>query len=146
MSRVAISALTARIVISTACVACLACAYAIPASAIAATSGGHVKTENEQALKKQIAADEIASASFRVKEHSLRLVLKDGQHVAVHLSGPPSAKLRAELDKSGAKVAKKTPPHKLRYIVAGIAVVVIVLVAGALLVWRRRRQAALDEY
>jgi ATP-dependent Zn protease len=147
MGPVTRSTFAVRIVVCAACVACLVCAYAIPAAgATSTTSGGHVTTENEQALKRQIAADEITSASFRIKEHSLRLVLKNGQHVAVHLSGPPSAKLRAELDKSGAKVSKKSPPHKRRYIVAGIAVVVLILVAGALVVWRRRRHAALDEY
>jgi hypothetical protein len=147
MSRVTTGALAAHIAVLIACGACLVCAYAIPAaSAIAATSAGSVTTESEQALKRQIAADEISSASFRIKEHALRLVLKDGQHVSVHLSGPPSAKLRAELDKSGAKVSKKSPPHKLRYVVLGIVVVVLILIAGALVLWRRRRHAALDEY
>lgn len=145
MDRVTTGALTSRIAVMAACVACLVCACAIP-PASAAASGGHVKQEGEQALKQQIAHGEIKSATFHIKTHALRLVLRDGQHVAVHLSGPPTAKLRAELQKSGAKVSKKSPPHKLRYIVGGALVVVIILVAVALLVLRRRRRAALDDH
>lgn len=127
------------------CVACLACALAA-CTITAASAGAHATSESEQTMRHQLAAGEIKSASFRAKTHSLHLVLKDGQHVSVHLSGPPTAKLRGELNKKGAKVAKKSPPHKLRYIVAGAAVVVLILIVGALLVWRRRRRAALDEY
>jgi ATP-dependent Zn protease len=145
-----IGLLRGRFRVWAACAACVACAISATAmiapAASAATSGGHATTEDEQALKRQIAAGEITSASFRIKNHSLRIVLKDGQHISVHLSGPPSSKLRAELKKSGAKVSKKSPPHKLRYIVIGAAVVVIILIVGALLIWRRRRRAALDEY
>jgi len=128
-----------------ACLACVACALAAGAFT-AASAGAHATAESEQTMRQQLAAGEIKSASFRAKNHSLHLVLKDGRHVSVHLSGPPTAKLRGELRKKGAKVAKKSPPHKLRYIVAGAAVVVLLLIIGALLVWRRRRRAALDEY
>jgi len=145
-----IGALGGRFRVWVVCAACaistISASAVTAASANAAKSGAGVTTETEQTLKRQIAAGEIKSASFRIKNHSLRLVLKDGKHVSVRLSGPPTSKLRAELKKSGAKVAKKSPPHKLRYIVAGAAVVVVVLAVGALLVWRRRRRAALDEY
>jgi len=146
MTRVTKGANARPLAVWAALLACAACALAPWAPSAAAAKGSeHAPTESEQAFKAQLAAGEIKSATFRVKDHALHLVLKDGRHELVHLSGPPSAKLRAELTKHGAAVSKKSPPHKLRYIVGGVVVAAIVIGVGVF-IWRRRRSAALDEY
>jgi len=131
----------ARLALWAACLACIGVVFAVTAE----TAGAAATTESEQAFHKQLAAGEIKSAQFRVKNKSLHLVLTDGRHVIVHLSTLPNKTLRAELKKHGVKVAKKSPPHKLRYILGGAAIVLLILIAVGLVFWFKRRRKR-DEY
>jgi hypothetical protein len=109
--------------------------------------------ESEQEWKSQLTSGQIASVIINKRAQSLRTTLKDGRYVLANYPKHQSPRIESELranhvpfsvlTKSAAeKLAKKTPVHhKLRYIVGGILVGIIVIVGGVLLVRRRGRVA-----
>jgi hypothetical protein len=115
----------------------------------------HYTKESTAEFEQQLSAGQIQTAVFNKKLRSIRLTLKNGDHVlATYLprhSAPLEAKLRAKhvsvsvLNEALAnKEAKEKPVHhKIRYIAGGVLLVVIIVV-GAVLLVNRRRQHQLD--
>jgi ATP-dependent Zn protease len=128
--------------------ACVASALGVFASgAVAAKKAPPpANTETLAVFEKQLEAGEIKSATVRSKSHSLHLNLSNGHHADLLYAPSEAKKLRAELKAHNVSVVKKSPGHKLRYIVGGIVIVVVVilLIAGFVLV--RRRRATADNY
>lgn len=133
----------------------LSCAAAMLLG-FAATASAEVKYqhESEQEWKSQLTSGQIASVIINKRAQSVRTTLKDGRHVIANYPKHESTRVEAELttnhvpftvlSKSQAEtLAKKAPVHhKLRYIVGGILLGIIVIVGGVLLF--RRRTRALD--
>lgn len=131
---------------------CVALALLTSAASAGAAEAVHYTKESMSEFERQLNAGEIQTAVFNKKIRSLRLTLKNGDHVLVHYpkrgSHPLEAKLTAKhasvsvLDEAAAnKEAREQPKHhKIRYIAGGVLLVVIVIVGGVLLVNRRRRR------
>jgi hypothetical protein len=128
-----------------------ALAIGLPASAWGAAEGTiSYEKESEAAFRQQLASRQIRSAVINKRLRSLRLTLKDGSHVKARYPAHREPKVARELKHAGAKVsvlsseqaqaeAKKVPRHhKIRYIVGGV-VIALVVVAGAIFLIRRRR-------
>jgi hypothetical protein len=142
------ASLTPRIA---ALIACIAFAAMLPVAAASAAEGSITYThESFQAYQKQLAAGEIKSAEINKKVRSVHIALKDGRYVlakyAAHEEPKVVAALEAKhvpvsvLSKTAAdKEAKKAVHHKLRYIVGGILVAVVIVVGAVLLIDRRRK-------
>jgi hypothetical protein len=121
------------------------------ASAGAAESVHYTKVSVAQ-FEGQLNAGQIQTAVFNKKIGSIRLTLKNGEHLLVHYGkhqGPPlEAKLKEKhvavtvLSPAAANKQVKEAPkhHKLRYIAGGIVLVVIIVVGAVLLVNRRRQR------
>jgi hypothetical protein len=119
-------------------------------AAAGASADIHYTKESLQEYAKQLAAGEVASATFNRKVRSIRLTMKDGRHLLVRYErrGFPAAEasLKARhvpvtvLAPSAAnkELREKPKHHKIRYIVGGVVIVVIVIVGLVLLVNRRR--------
>jgi hypothetical protein len=99
----------------------------------------------------QLSGGQIQAATLNKRVRSMRLTLKNGEHklVIYEKKGSPAliAKLQAKhipvtiLSKAEAeKEAKEKPKHhKIRYIVGGVLIAVIVIVGAVLLIRRGRR-------
>jgi ATP-dependent Zn protease len=144
MSRAKRMSLTIKLAVVLACVASALGVFA--AGAVAAKKAPPpANTETLAVFEKQLEAGEIKSATVRSKSHSLHLNLSNGHHADLLYAPSEAKKLRAELKAHNVSVVKKSPGHKLRYIVGGIVIVVVILlIAGFVLV--RRRRATVDNY
>jgi len=123
---------------------CLAVAVPI-AAAQGAVSYQH---ESEAEYTQQLAKGEIASATINKRLRTIRIRLKDGRHVLAKYPRHQEPRVLAELKAKGVKVSvlgkaqalaeeKKLPKkHKLRYIVGGV-LIAIVVVAGGVALYRR---------
>jgi hypothetical protein len=130
---------------------CLALALLTSAASAGAAEAVHYTKESLSEFERQLTAREIQTAVFNKKVRSIRLTLKNGDHVLVRYpkrgSHPLEAKLRAAhvsvsvLSEAAAnkELREKPKHHKIRYIAGGALLVVIVIVGGVLLVNRRRR-------
>jgi ATP-dependent Zn protease len=130
---------------------CLALALLTPAASAGAAEAVHYTKESMSEFERHLNAGEIQTAVFNKKLRSIRLTLKNGEHVLVHYpkrgSHPLEARLRAKhasvsvLNEAAANKEVREQPkhHKIRYIAGGVLLVVIVIVGGVLLVNRRRR-------
>jgi hypothetical protein len=144
-------------VLGTAVLCALGLALAMSASEALAEEVVHYTKESQQAYEGQLAHDEIASATFNKRLRSLRLTLKNGQHVIVHYPPKQEPTYAAALAARHIPVTVLTPTqakseaskapvhHKLRYIAGGILIAVVVIVGGVLLFDRRRKRLA-EEY
>lgn len=126
---------------------CLACAGgANLAHATGSKSSGSVVKESQQTFEKQLAAGEIKSAALKPRRHLLHIKLVDRRHLTVQYTGSV-AHVRKELRAHDVAISSvKAPGHKTRYIVGGALVAALILALIGLLVWRRRRRAALEAY
>jgi ATP-dependent Zn protease len=127
-------------------IACIACVCMAPA-AYAAKATGNFTKESIQAYEQQLSSGQIKQATFNPPKHTMRLTLKDGTHFHVLYQHGEEPKLRAALASKGVALPKVTKPHidhKLRYIAAGVGVVVLILIAAGLVLVRRRRRAAME--
>jgi hypothetical protein len=136
------SALSARTAVALLCTACL-CLLAA-SSAVAAKKGSeagvHFTAESTQAYEQQLASGQIQAAKFNTKARSMHLTLTDGRHMLVKYPPHGEAKLVAELKAHGVSVpAIKTAKHKLRYVAAGIIVIIALIIVGVMLSVRRKR-------
>jgi ATP-dependent Zn protease len=102
-------------------------------------------TESYQALLGQINGGQVRSAVINRKPHTIKVTLDDGSVQRIDYPPADEKQLSNSLRKHGAVVkiakkkrAKKAVHHKLRYIAAGIAGVVVV-VGIVLLILRGRR-------
>ena len=144
-----------RVLVAAACAALLACSLAVSSAAAAgAVEPQGYKAESLARFEAQLKAGEVASVRFNPKLRSVRVVLKNGEHVLAHYQPHHQLKVakavRAAhlpaLTINGKQVGTSNHAgHKLRYIVGGALVVVVILViAGIVMVMRRRR--ALTDY
>jgi hypothetical protein len=129
--------------------ACLLGLALAPASV--AAGAGNYERESEAAFEQQLAARQIRSAVINRRLQTVRVKLRDGRRVFAHYPKHQYARVRAELrakrvavtvltPAQAAREAKKIPVHhKLRYIAGGVLLAAIVVV-GALVLIRRRRQ------
>jgi ATP-dependent Zn protease len=144
MSRAKCVSLTVKLAVVLVCVASAAGVFSAGAMA-AKKAPPPANTETLAVFEKQLEAGEIKSATVRSKSHSLHLNLSNGHHAELIYALSEAKKLRAELKAHDVSVVKKSPGHKLRYIVGGIVIVVVILlIAGFILV--RRRRATVDSY
>ncbi len=152
MNRTIRASLPAKIAVLLAALACIAVLAPAFAAAEATTTTVHYVKETEQDYQKQLAAGEIAEATFNKHIRSLHLVLKNGDHVLFIYPPKHEPVLDEQLTKAGIHVTILTPTaakaeagtkpvhHKLRYIAGGILVVVVIVVVAVLLVDRKRKQ------
>jgi len=145
-----------------ACAAVLACACVLGCASwapLAAATGASGETqtyepESMQAYESQLAAGEIEAVRFNPKLRSVRVTLEDGKRVLVHYQPHQEHKLAKALRAKkiepltihGKRVGENAHPpgHKLRYIVGGAIVVVLILVIAGLVFVLRRRRALSD--
>jgi hypothetical protein len=144
----------ARSVLPLALSSCLALALLAPAAGAAEETIKYTK-ESQQAYEQQLAAHEIRDATFNKRLRSLRLTLKDGRHVLYRYQPKGEPALNAQLKAKHVPVTVLTPAeakseaaklphkHKIRYIVGGVLVAVIVI-GGAVLLINRRRKFAME--
>jgi ATP-dependent Zn protease len=144
MNRAKRMSLTVKLTVVLACVTSALGVFA--AGAVAAKKAPPpANTETLAVFEKQLEAGEIKSATVRSKSHSLHLNLSNGHHADLIYAPSEAKKLRTELKAHNVSVVKKSPGHKLRYIVGGIVIVVVILlIVGFVLV--RRRRATVDNY
>lgn len=129
---------------------CLALAL-LPPLAGAAEGTVAYQSESLTAFEQQLSSGQIHEATINKRVRSVRLTLKDGQHLLAKYQAHEEPKVLAELKAKGVPVsvlskaqavkeAKKKPvKHKLRYIAGGIAIVVVVVVGAVVLIDRRRK-------
>ncbi|MCW3030512.1 MAG: hypothetical protein JWM66_645 [Solirubrobacterales bacterium] len=132
---------------------CLASAP-LAAVASAAEEGTIVYThESEAQFQAQLAAKKVKSVIVNKRLRTLRVTLVDGTHVLAsypkHQEPQTVQRLKADgvavsvLAKASAEKqakAKKPVHHKIRYIVGGAVIAVIVIVGVVLLINRRRQR------
>jgi hypothetical protein len=145
------TALTRARLLAVGALTTLCLALAAPIATAAEGAAPQYTKESQQAYEGQLKAGEIASATFNKRLRSLRLTLKNGEHVLYRYPKKGSKPLQEALKAkhvsvtilkpseaaSEAKSSKK-PGHKLRYIVGGVLIVVLVLVGGVLAFNRSR--------
>jgi hypothetical protein len=137
----------------------LACASLLPAAVAAgATAPTALYThESLQEYQQQLAGGQVGSVEINKRVGSVRVTLKNGKKFVAKYKRKEEPKIAAALTaqhvpfsilaKSLAaqevvKGPKKAIHHKLRYIVGGIAVAVVVIVGAVLLINRRRKHAS----
>jgi hypothetical protein len=115
------------------------------------TTSFHYEEESLEAFEAQLRAHEVAAAEFNKVAHHLHLTLRDGRHLLVDYPGHEQPQLQAKIVAVGVPVTIEYTPkspkpvhHTIRYVAAGILVVLVILL-GLLLVARRRRLARLEE-
>jgi Flp pilus assembly protein TadB len=141
-------------------VALLACAVLL-SSAVAAdaaeTTPIHYQKETLAELEKQLAAGQIQSVVVNKRLRSLRTTLKSGEHVIARYKPKEGPRLTSALKAKNVTVTDLTPAealaevkskpvhHKLRYIVGGIVLAVLVIVGVVLFLYRRRKFSREEE-
>jgi hypothetical protein len=139
-----------RLFICSLLAVCVALATLAPWVATAAEGTVSYTPESEAALTKQLDKHQVQSVVVNKRLRSLRVTLKDGTHVLVKYPKHDEPATIARLQAKGVSVTVlstkqaekdahkgKSHGHKIRYIVGGVLVVVIVLVGGVLLYNRR---------
>src|SRR5580693_5587279 len=113
------------------------------------------QTESYAEYQQQLAGGQIAAVTINRRLASLRTTLKDGRYVLAKYGRHEEPKAVAALQAAHVPVtilsvnealkegAAKPVHHKLRYIAAGVLIVVI-LIAGSVLWLRRSRQRAME--
>jgi hypothetical protein len=120
-------------------------ALALPAEGLAAAATPKYTKESRQAYESQLGKGEIVEATFNKFVRSLRLTLKNGDHVLYSYPAKGGPKLEEELKAKGVTVTalqgghkhKKSAKHTRRYVAIGV-VVVLILAGVAFLMFRRR--------
>ncbi len=134
------------------CVVSLACAaLMLTVSAAGAATTPNYQPESLKTYEQQLAGGQIQAVTVNKKLRSLRITLKDGSYVLAKYGRKDEPKTVAALEakhvpvtiltptEASKQVAKKAVKHKLRYIVGGIIIVVILIVGGVLYVNRKRQ-------
>ncbi len=145
------ASLTARIAVCSALVACVSLlAVASAAGAIA------YQNESFAEYQQQLAGGQIQAVTVNKRVRSVRVTLKDGRYVLAKYKPKEEPAIVAALAAKHVPVTVLTPTeavkelkakpvhHKLRYIVGGI-VIVVILIVGAVLVVNRNRKRAREE-
>jgi len=141
-------------VLSTFAVSAFCAALLLPSGVAFAEVTVHYTKESMQAYEQQLAGGQITAATFNKRVRNLHLTLSDGTHVLVHYPPKDEPTLAAALaakkipvtvltsSQAKAEASKAPVHHKLRYIVGGILIAVVVIVGAVLLVDRRRKRLA----
>ena len=121
------------------------------AAPLAAARGAvSYRHESEAEFTQQLASRQIASATINKRLRTIRVTLKDGRHVLAKYPPRQEPRVLAELRAKGVQVSvlgkaqavaeeKKVPKkHKLRYIIGGVLIAIVVVVGGVLLYNRTR--------
>ena len=119
----------------------------MPAAAMAESASEYTK-ESKQAFEQQLAKHEIESAVFNKKLRRLHIKTKNGNLYLYHYEKKGSAPLAAKLKANHVTVTVLTPSqaakekpgtkkHKIRYIVGGVVIVLIII--GLIVFFVRRR-------
>jgi len=115
----------------------------------APTTTIYYEPETRAAFEGQLRGHEIREAEFnKVAEH-IHLLLNDGHRVYVAYPGHEQPVLQARLLAAGVPVLIERPVtpasthHTIRYVVAGVLVILLIAL-GVLLILRRRRLSGLD--
>jgi hypothetical protein len=134
----------ARSAIALSCAAAMLLGCAAQASAEVT-----YKHESEAEWKSQLSSGQIATVVINKRAQSLRTTLKDGRYVLAPYPKHESPRVESEMraanvpfsvlsKTAAATLAKKVPVHhKIRYIVGGVLIAIVVVVGGVL-VFRRR--------
>jgi hypothetical protein len=151
-----IATMRARVLsIALGAVLCLTLGLSSAAQA-ASDASIHYESESLQAYEQQLHSSQIASVVINKRLRSLRITLKNGQHVkaryAAHQEPAVVKAIEAKnipvtvLSPTEAQAEAKSVPkhHKLRYI-AGAAVIVVIAIVGGVLYIRRKRGEEDDE-
>lgn len=118
----------------------LLCLASVSAAAV------HFQHESYQAFQAQVAAGQVHAVTFNKKAHTVHVSLNDKRHVLASYPSRDEPQIAAALQAKGVsvKVAKHAPKaaasghHTLRYVAAGLLLVVIAIVALVLGLNRRR--------
>lgn len=133
------------------CIALLAGA-SLPAGAVAAAGSSAVIAYQKEGFKvyeQQLAGGQIEAVTINKRLRSLRVTLKNGQHVLARYKPKGESSAAAALQAKGVPVtvlstteaaSEKPAHHKLRYIVGAAVIVVLVIVATVLFVDRKRKR------
>lgn len=128
---------------------------ALPGAAGAAEVTVHYTKESLPAFEHQLSSGQVTAVTFNKRLRSMRITLKNGQHVLAlypkHQSGAEAAKIEARhvpvtiltSTQAKAELPKTHTAHKLRYIAGGALILVIVIV-GAVLYLNRKRKGSRD--
>lgn len=123
---------------------------AVAAPMAAAQGAVSYQHEGEAEYTQQLAGGQIASAIINKRLRTIRITLKDGRHVLAKYPPKQEPRVLSELKAKGVHVTvlgkaqavaeeKKVPKkHKLRYIVGGVLIAIVVVVGGVLLYNRTR--------
>jgi ATP-dependent Zn protease len=135
---------------------CLACfVLALVAGAAAAEGAIVYQPETLAQFEQQLAGRQIRTVTINKRVRSLRVTLKNGAYVLAKYAPHQEPALASQLRAKHVPVSVLTPTaaiketkgkpvhHKLRYIAAGILVLVVVVV-GLVLFIDRKRKAARD--
>jgi len=122
-------------------------------SARAEGTATHYNKENLAQYESQLNGGQVQSIVVNKRTRSLRITLKNGEHVFVKYAKRTGPKYYAAvkahhvpltfLTAAQAKAKQKKPAHKIRYI-AGGALILVLAIVGAILYYNRGRQAARD--
>jgi hypothetical protein len=128
---------------------------ALALSALLAAGAGAAQAvvyqkETLTAYEEQLKSGQIKEATVNKRVRSIRLTLKDGSYAVAKYAPHEEPKVLAELrrrhvpvsvlspEAAKARASKAPVHHKLRYIVGGVVIALIVIV-GAIVLYRRRR-------
>ncbi len=132
----------------------LALALALAAAAVPAIAAAAEPQESQQTAEQQLTSGQIVSATINKRLRRVHLVLKDGTHVFYRYKPKEEPKVTEALRKRHVTVtvlspaaakkeaAKGKTKHKIRYIVGGALIVIVLIVGLVLLVDRRRKRLA----
>jgi len=148
-----VNALTPTRQLASAVLLALCLALAIPAAALATEGTAPPKYihESKEEFEQQLAKGEIKAAEFNGKLRSLHITTKDGTLYLYRYEKKGAPKLKNELKakhihytvltpSAASKEAKELPKHskhKIRYIVGGVVILLVVI--GAIVFFVRRR-------
>jgi hypothetical protein len=108
--------------------------------------------ESFSVFETQLKSGEIREATINKRVRSVRTILADGRHVLAKYAAKEEPKIARELKAHNVAVTILTPAqakaeqskapihHKIRYIVGGV-VIGLVVIGGAVVLYRRRRTA-----
>ncbi len=136
--------------------AVLLVALAFPSVAAAEEAAvSHYTKETEKNYEEQLHAAEISEAKINKRDHNVLITLKNGEKVFIHLHAHDVEKIEAALRAKGItatvesseeaqkEVAAKPAKHKLRYIIGGV-VIVLVIVAIGYYIYDRKRKSEME--
>lgn len=134
-----------------AAVLLVALAFPSVAAAEEEAAVSHYTKETEKNYEEQLKAHEVTEAKINKRDHNVLLTLKNGEKVFIHLHAHDVEKIEAALHAQNVKyavesseeaqkeVAAKPAKHKLRYIIGGVVIVLVIVAIGYYLFDRKRK-------